>query len=51
MLFCSTENNKDALNTPVNEFKETAKLRSTRSKTAKGTVATILVVFHKVISY
>ncbi|NXR46669.1 CND3 protein, partial [Hippolais icterina] len=30
------ENNKDALNTPVNEFKETAKLRSTRSKTGKG---------------
>ncbi|NXQ53528.1 CND3 protein, partial [Anthoscopus minutus] len=30
------EKNKDALNTPVNEFKETAKLRSTRSKTGKG---------------
>ncbi|NXM54211.1 CND3 protein, partial [Illadopsis cleaveri] len=30
------EDNKDTLNTPVNEFKETAKLRSTRSKTAKG---------------
>ncbi|NWZ75855.1 CND3 protein, partial [Poecile atricapillus] len=30
------ENNKDALNTPVNEFKETAKIRSTRNKTGKG---------------
>ncbi|XP_039920395.1 condensin complex subunit 3 isoform X2 [Hirundo rustica] len=30
------ENNKDALNTPVNDFKDTAKLRSTRSKTGKG---------------
>ncbi|NWT49956.1 CND3 protein, partial [Erythrocercus mccallii] len=30
------ENNKDALKTPVNEFKETAKLGSTRSKTGKG---------------
>uniref|UniRef100_A0A8C3QVI0 Non-SMC condensin I complex subunit G n=1 Tax=Cyanoderma ruficeps TaxID=181631 RepID=A0A8C3QVI0_9PASS len=30
------ENNKDAPNTPVNEFKETAKLRATRSKTSKG---------------
>ncbi|NXM96335.1 CND3 protein, partial [Sylvia borin] len=29
-------NNNDTLNTPVNEFKETAKLRSTRSKTGKG---------------
>lgn len=51
MLFCLTENNKDALNTPVNEFKETAKLRSTRNKTGKGTVATILVAFNKIISY
>ncbi|XP_066173284.1 condensin complex subunit 3 [Sylvia atricapilla] len=30
------EKDKDTLNTPVNEFKETAKLRSTRSKTGKG---------------
>ncbi|NXO67481.1 CND3 protein, partial [Phainopepla nitens] len=30
------ENNKDAPHTPVNEVKETAKLRSTRSKTGKG---------------
>ncbi|KAL2305311.1 hypothetical protein Nmel_007293 [Mimus melanotis] len=30
------ENNKDALHTPVNEVKETAKLRSARSKTGKG---------------
>ncbi|NXI81637.1 CND3 protein, partial [Rhipidura dahli] len=30
------ENNKDALHTPVNEVKETAKLRSTRSKAGKG---------------
>ncbi|NXO11713.1 CND3 protein, partial [Oriolus oriolus] len=30
------ENNKDALQTPVNEVKETAKLRSTRSKAGKG---------------
>ncbi|RLW09101.1 hypothetical protein DV515_00002905 [Chloebia gouldiae] len=30
------ENNKDALHTPVNEVKETAKLRSTRNKTGKG---------------
>ncbi|NXR59239.1 CND3 protein, partial [Rhadina sibilatrix] len=32
----SVHNEEDALNTPVNEFKETAKLRSTRSKTGKG---------------
>ncbi|XP_041909673.1 condensin complex subunit 3 isoform X2 [Corvus kubaryi] len=30
------ENNRDALHTPVNEVKETAKLRSTRSKAGKG---------------
>ncbi|XP_056346966.1 condensin complex subunit 3 [Oenanthe melanoleuca] len=30
------ENNKDALHTPVNEVRETAKLRSARSKTGKG---------------
>ncbi|NWV05263.1 CND3 protein, partial [Ptilonorhynchus violaceus] len=30
------ENNKDALHTPVNEVKETAKLKSTRSKAGKG---------------
>ncbi|CAN8208227.1 unnamed protein product [Coccothraustes coccothraustes] len=30
------ENNKDALHTPVNEVKETAKLRSPRSKTGRG---------------
>ncbi|NWH90396.1 CND3 protein, partial [Aegithalos caudatus] len=30
------ENNKDAPKTPVDEFKGTAKLRSTRSKTGKG---------------
>ncbi|NXO83320.1 CND3 protein, partial [Sitta europaea] len=30
------ESNKDALHTPVNEVKKTAKLRSTRSKTGKG---------------
>ncbi|NXU41310.1 CND3 protein, partial [Drymodes brunneopygia] len=30
------ENNKDALHTPVNEVKESAKLRSTRSKTCRG---------------
>ncbi|XP_063257762.1 condensin complex subunit 3 [Prinia subflava] len=30
------ENNKDAPNTPANEFKETPKLRSTRTKTGKG---------------
>lgn len=51
MLFCLTENNKEALHTPVKEVKETANLRSTRSKTGRGTVATILVVFNKIISY
>ncbi|XP_071411317.1 condensin complex subunit 3 isoform X1 [Pithys albifrons albifrons] len=30
------ENNKDAPHTPVNEVKETAKLKSTRDKTGKG---------------
>uniref|UniRef100_A0A8C9MEE5 Non-SMC condensin I complex subunit G n=1 Tax=Serinus canaria TaxID=9135 RepID=A0A8C9MEE5_SERCA len=30
------ENNKDALHTPVTEVKETANLRSTRSKTGRG---------------
>ncbi|NWU10276.1 CND3 protein, partial [Cephalopterus ornatus] len=30
------ENNQDALHTPVNEVKETAKLKSTRNKTGKG---------------
>ncbi|XP_032542329.1 condensin complex subunit 3 [Chiroxiphia lanceolata] len=30
------ENNTDALHTPVNEVKETAKLKSTRNKTGKG---------------
>ncbi|NXQ39780.1 CND3 protein, partial [Catharus fuscescens] len=35
-VHCEEENNKDALCTPANEVKETAKLRSVRSKTGKG---------------
>ncbi|KAF4790624.1 Condensin complex subunit 3 [Turdus rufiventris] len=35
-VHCEEENNKDALHTPANEVKETAKLRSARSKTGKG---------------
>ncbi|XP_014744494.1 PREDICTED: condensin complex subunit 3 [Sturnus vulgaris] len=35
-VHCEEENNKDAPHTPVNEVKETAKLRSARTKTGKG---------------